>query len=247
MDLKGKIAVVTGSARGIGKAIAEALSAQGALVIISDINQADADACAKEIKAQTGVETGAKALNVTDSKAVDIFFQEIIKEYGQLDILVNNAGITKDTLMIRMKDDDWDMVLDVNLKGVFLCSRAALKAMMKKRRGKIISIASVVGLMGNVGQANYSASKGGVIALTKTMAREAAARGINVNAIAPGFIETAMTKELSDEVVAGFLKNIPFGRMGLPEDIANTAVFLASDQSKYITGQVITVDGGLVM
>jgi len=246
MLLKDKVAVITGSARGIGKAIAVAMANEGANIVISDINLEMAEATAKEIS-KLGVKTLALGLNVAKTAECESFVEQVIAKMGQIDILVNNAGITRDGLLMRMKEEDWDVVIAVNLKGVFNCTKAILKSMLKQRSGKIINIASVVGVVGNAGQANYSASKGGVIALTKTTAREVASRGINVNAIAPGFIASDMTDKLNVEIKEQVTKNIPFGEMGTPEDIANTAVFLASDKSKYMTGQVLCVDGGMVM
>jgi len=244
--LKNKVAVITGSARGIGKAIAIALAKEGANVVISDINLSLAQATAEEIK-KTGSNAIALELNVAKSSAVDDFYNEVISSFGQIDILVNNAGITKDTLMMRMKEEDWDQVIDINLKGVFNCTKTAIKYMLKQKSGSIVNIASVVGITGNIGQANYSASKGGVIALTKTIAREVASRGIRANAIAPGFITSDMTNKLSDDMKKNIVKNIPFGKMGDPEDIANAVVFLSTDKASYITGQVLCVDGGMVM
>ena len=246
MLLKNKVAVITGSARGIGKAIAVAMANEGANIVISDINLEMAEVTAKEI-ATLGVKTLALGLNVAKTADCEVFIDEVIAKMGQVDILVNNAGITRDGLLMRMKEEDWDAVIAVNLKGVFNCTKAVIKSMLKQRSGKIINIASVVGVIGNAGQANYSASKGGVIALTKTTAREVASRGINVNAIAPGFISSDMTDKLTDEIKEQVTKNIPFGVMGTPEDIANTAVFLASEKAKYLTGQVLCVDGGMVM
>lgn len=246
MILKDKNVVITGSARGIGKAIAIAMAKEGANIVISDINLEQAQETANEIKG-LGVNSIALQLNVSAFSEAESFFEEAVKQMGQIDILVNNAGITRDTLIMRMTEADWDLVLSINLKGVFNCTKAALKTMLKQRSGKIVNIASVVGVVGNAGQANYAASKGGVIALTKTTAREVASRGINVNAIAPGFIATDMTEKLSDNVKEAVQKNIPFGKMGLAEDVADLAVFLASEKSKYITGQTICVDGGMVM
>jgi len=246
MLLKDKVAVITGSARGIGKAIAVTMAKEGAQIVVSDINADLAAATAKEIES-LGVKAIALPLNVSNTNDAESFFEHVVDQMGRVDLLVNNAGITKDTLLMRMKEDDWDAVLAVNLKGVFNCTKAAMKTMLKQRSGKIVNIASVVGIAGNIGQANYSASKGGVIALTKTTAREVASRGINVNAIAPGFIASDMTDKLTDDVKAVVTKNIPFGEMGTPDDVANAVVFLSSDKAKYITGQVLCVDGGMVM
>lgn len=243
--LENKIALVTGAGRGIGRAIAIAFAEEGAEVII---NYNGSEERAKEVK-QTIEENGGKAsiykCNVSDFTACEAMIKDIVKEYGHLDILVNNAGITKDGLIMKMKEEDFDSVLNVNLKGTFNTIRHSARQMLKQRSGKIINISSVSGILGNVGQANYAASKAGVIGLTKTMARELGSRGITVNAIAPGFVDTEMTGVLSEEIRENACKQIILGRFGKPEDIANTAVFLASDKADYITGQVISVDGGM--
>ena len=243
--LENKIALVTGAGRGIGRAIAIAFAKEGAEVII---NYNGSEERAKEVK-QTIEENGGKAsiykCNVSDFVACEAMIKDIVKEYGHLDILVNNAGITKDGLIMKMKEEDFDSVLNVNLKGTFNTIRHSARQMLKQRSGKIINISSVSGILGNVGQANYAASKAGVIGLTKTMARELGSRGITVNAIAPGFVDTEMTEVLSEEIRENACKQIILGRFGKPEDIANTAVFLASDKADYITGQVISVDGGM--
>ena len=243
--LKNKIALITGAGRGIGRAIAIALAKEGAEVVI---NYNGSEERAKEVK-QTIEENGGKAsiykCNVSDFTACEAMIKDIVKEYGHLDILVNNAGITKDGLIMKMKEEDFDSVLNVNLKGTFNTIRHSARQMLKQRSGKIINISSVSGILGNVGQANYAASKAGVIGLTKTMARELGSRGITVNAIAPGFVDTEMTEVLSEEIRENACKQIIPGRFGKPEDIANTAVFLASDKADYITGQVISVDGGM--
>ena len=243
--LKNKIALITGAGRGIGRAIAIALAKEGAEVVI---NYNGSEERAKEVK-QTIEENGGKAsiykCNVSDFVACEAMIKDIVKEYGHLDILVNNAGITKDGLIMKMKEEDFDSVLNVNLKGTFNTIRHSARQMLKQRSGKIINISSVSGILGNVGQANYAASKAGVIGLTKTMARELCSRGITVNAIAPGFVDTEMTEVLSEEIRENACKQIILGRFGKPEDIANTAVFLASDKADYITGQVISVDGGM--
>ena len=244
--LTGKTAVITGSARGIGRAIAEKFIQLGAKVIISDINETLAKQTADELKAAGG-EAFAIPANVTSVADAQNLIEKTAETYGKVDILVNNAGITKDTLLIRMSESDWDAVINVNLKGAFNCLKAAAKMMMKQRSGKIVNITSVVGLMGNFGQANYSASKAGLIGLTKTAAKELAPRGITVNAVAPGFIQSQMTEELSDQVKENFLAGIPLKRMGTPEDVANAVAFLASSSADYITGQVVQVDGGLLM
>ena len=243
--LENKIALVTGAGRGIGRAIAIAFAEEGAEVVI---NYNGSEERAKEVK-QTIEENGGKAsiykCNVSDFTACEAMIKDIVKEYGHLDILVNNAGITKDGLIMKMKEEDFDSVLNVNLKGTFNTIRHSARQMLKQRSGKIINISSVSGILGNVGQANYAASKAGVIGLTKTMARELGSRGITVNAIAPGFVDTEMTEVLSEEIRENACKQIILGRFGKPEDIANTAVFLASDKADYITGQVISVDGGM--
>lgn len=244
--LKGKCALVTGAAQGIGKAIAIALAKAGADIVVSDINLELANQTAEEIKG-LGVRTLAIKTNVADLCDVEQGVSLAVAGMGKIDILVNNAGITKDGLLLRMKKEDWDAVLAVNLTGVFNCTKVISALMMKQRSGKIINIASIVGEMGNFGQANYAASKGGVIAFTKTMARELASRNITVNAVAPGFIATAMTDKLSEEVKKAMLAQIPLGKMGTPEDIAATVKFLSSPESDYITGQVLNVNGGMLM
>jgi len=245
MKLKGRVAFVTGAAQGIGKSIAEALAKEGADIIISDINIELATSTAKEI-GNLGVKAIAVKTNVADSASVTQSVDEAVKALVKIDILINNAGITKDNLLIRMKDEDWEAVLNVNLKSMFLCTKAIAPLMMKNRWGRIINIASIVGEMGNFGQANYSAAKAGAIGFTKTVARELASRGITCNAIAPGFIDTAMTQKLSEEVKKKLSEQIPLSRLGTPEDIANAAVFLCAD-ADYITGQVINVNGGMYM
>ncbi len=246
MELKDKIALVTGGAQGIGKIVGEDLARQGAHVILGDVNLEGAQASAAEIK-DNGGSASAVELNVTDADGVQKTFDYISKEFKLIDILVNNAGITRDGLLMRMKEADWDLVLKVNLKGSFLCSQQAVKQMMKQKRGSIVNIASIVGLMGNAGQANYSASKAGLIGLTETTAREVASRGIRVNAIAPGFIDTAMTQVLDEKVRERLIEQIPLARLGLPEDIANCVSFLVSDRASYVTGQVLSVNGGMLM
>ncbi|NIQ00261.1 MAG: 3-oxoacyl-[acyl-carrier-protein] reductase [Nitrospinaceae bacterium] len=246
MELKDKIALVTGGAQGIGKIVGEDLARQGAHVILGDVNLEGAEKSADEIKSNGGSASAVK-LNVTDSEEVQKVFDSISKEFKLVDILVNNAGITRDGLLMRMKEADWDAVLAINLKGAFICSQQAVKQMMKQKSGSIVNIASIVGLMGNPGQANYSASKAGLIGLTKTTAREVASRNIRVNAIAPGFIDTAMTQVLEDKVRDRLIEQIPLARLGLPEDIAHCISFLVSDRASYITGQVISVNGGMLM
>jgi 3-oxoacyl-[acyl-carrier protein] reductase len=244
MDFKGQVALVTGSARGIGKAIAETLAKKGADVVIADIDPEEAGQTAAGISA-SGVRTMAVKLDVSNSREVITAFAEILTEFGRLDILVNNAGITKDSLLLRMKEEDWDTVMDVNLKGVFLCSREAVKTMAKQRYGRIVNIASVVAFMGNPGQANYSAAKAGIVGLTKTIAKEYAGRGITSNAVAPGFITTAMTDKLPDTVKEEMKKAIPMARFGTIDDVAHAVAFLVS--AGYITGQVVHVNGGMYM
>jgi len=243
---KDRIAVITGASRGIGRSIALALAAQGATIVAVDMDQAATEAVVAELQA-----AGSKALavvgNVTVPADVERMIDAAMEAFGRVDILVNNAGITRDGLLMRMKDEDWDAVLNVNLKGAFLCTRAAFKVMSKQRYGRIINIASVVGQMGNAGQANYCASKAGLIGLTKSNARELAKRSITVNAVAPGFIATAMTDALSEKVREELTAQIPLERLGSADDIANAVVFLAGEQSGYITGHVLSVNGGMYM
>ena len=242
---KKKVAVVTGASRGIGRAIALELASRGAAVVINyNGSEERAREVQKEIE-EKGGEAEIRQWNVADYKACEGAVKDIVKTHGSIDILVNNAGITKDGLIMKMKEEDFDSVLNVNLKGTFNTIRHSARQMLKQRSGKIINISSVSGILGNVGQANYAASKAGVIGLTKTMARELGSRGITVNAIAPGFVDTEMTEVLSEEIRENACKQIILGRFGKPEDIANTAVFLASDKADYITGQVISVDGGM--
>lgn len=246
MEFKGQVALVTGSSRGIGKSIAERLARRGADIAIADVNLDDAQSAADAI-AKNGVRAMAVKLDVSRSEDAAKGFEETVKGLGRLDILVNNAGITRDSLLLRMKEEDWDAVINVNLKGVFLCSKEAVKIMSKQRYGRIINIASVVAFIGNPGQANYSASKAGIVGLTKTIAKEYASRGITSNAVAPGFITTAMTDALQENVKEEMKKAIPMARFGTVDDVANAVVFLASPDSGYITGQVIHVNGGMYM
>ena len=246
MNFDGKTALITGSARGIGKSIAERLASQGAQIVISDVMMDVAEETVKEFK-NKGYEAYAIKADVSNADDVKTLIKETIEKYQTLDIMVNNAGITRDTLMIRMKENDWDLVLNINLKGAFLMTQATAKVMMKQRSGKIVNISSVVGQMGNAGQANYSASKAGLIGLTKSSARELASRGITVNAIAPGFIESEMTEKLPEEVRNEFMKSTALKRFGKPEDIAAAVAFLVSDDASYITGQILAVNGGLLM
>ncbi len=247
LDLTGKTALVTGAGRGIGREIAKKLSEMGANVVINDIAAStDADLTAEEINAQGGNAICLKG-DVRNSEEIEKIIENTIDKFGRIDILVNNAGITKDGLMMRMSEEDWDAVLDINLKGAFLMTKAVSRPMMKQRSGTIINVASIVGVMGNPGQANYVASKAGLIGLTKTTAKELSSRGITCNAVAPGFIQSAMTDKLSDAVKEEYFKAIPLGRFGETADVANVIAFLASDLAKYVTGQVIHIDGGLVM
>ncbi len=247
MSLSGKNALVTGGSRGIGKAIALELARHGVNVAISYIgNSKKAEAVVEEIE-KIGVKAIAIKADISKEEDVINMVDEINGSLGNIDILVNNAGITRDNLLLRMKTWEWDQVIDTNLRGTYLCTKAVVKGMIKKRYGKIINIASVVGITGNFGQGNYSASKAGVIGFTKSIAKELASRGINVNAVAPGFIDTDMTKILPEDIKDSLVKSIPMVRMGRPEDVANIVIFLASEKSDYITGQVVNVDGGLVM
>ncbi|MFA7056155.1 MAG: 3-oxoacyl-[acyl-carrier-protein] reductase [Candidatus Cloacimonadales bacterium] len=241
-----KVVLVTGSARGIGFKIAEKFAAKGAKTVILDINQEIVDNAVENLKAQ-GFKAFGYTLDVTNAELVETVFKQVNADLGSLDVLINNAGITKDNLIMRMKEAEWDAVINVNLKGTFNCTQKICRYMMKQKSGVIVNIASVIGIMGNAGQANYAASKGGIIALTKSTAKELASRNIRANAVAPGFIETDMTASLSAEVVESYAKAIPLGKMGQTEDIANLCLFLASDGAKYITGQTINVDGGLIM
>jgi len=244
--LENKVALVTGAARGIGQAIALQLAADGADLALCDVKTEWLDDTAAKVKA-LGRRAETYAMDVANSDAVSTAVAQVATDFGQIDVLVNNAGITRDTLLIRMTEEDWDAVLDINLKGSFLVTKAVAKVMMKKRTGAIVNIASVVGIMGNAGQANYTASKAGLIALSKTAAKELGSRNIRVNAVAPGFIRTAMTEQLSEQAKDAMLRLVPLGRPGEPEDVAKTVAFLASDNSAYINGQVLTVCGGMVM
>ncbi len=247
MKLEKKVSLITGGARGIGKEIALLFAKEGSDLAICDVNEEILSQTKSEIEKSTGRKVFASKVNVVDFKEVQGFVDKILDNFGKLDILVNNAGITRDNLLMRMSEEEWDAVLNVNLKGAFNCMKAVTRPMMKARSGHIVNMASIIGIMGNAGQANYSASKGGLIALTKTVAKEFGSRNICVNAIAPGFIKTDMTDKLTDEQKEVMLKLIPLGRMGSTEDVAKLAVFLASDDSSYITGEVIKVDGGMVM
>jgi len=246
LELTGKVALVTGAAQGIGKAIALLLARNGADLVVWDINLEKAEETAKEIEV-LGRRAIAMKVDVASLEHVERMVEAILEELGQIDILVNNAGITRDKLILRMTEEDWDAVLNINLKGTFNCTKTVVRHMSKQRSGKIVSIASVVGEMGNAGQANYAASKAGVIGFTKTIAREFAGRGINVNAIAPGYIETPMTDVLSEKVKEELRRLIPMERLGKPEDVAEAVLFLVSEASSYITGQVLNVNGGIYM
>ncbi|KOY82647.1 3-oxoacyl-[acyl-carrier-protein] reductase [Lysinibacillus macroides] len=245
--LEGKVAVVTGASRGIGRAIALKLADEGAKVVV---NYSGSQAKAEEVVAmiqENGGEAIAVQASVSKVEEVTALMDAAVKTFGALDILVNNAGITRDNLLMRMKEDEWDDVVDTNLKGVFLCTKAVSRQMMKQRAGRIINISSIVGVAGNAGQANYVAAKAGVIGLTKTTAKELASRNILVNAIAPGFIETEMTDQLPEDIKQGMLTQIPLAKLGQPEDIAKAVAFLASDEANYMTGQTLHIDGGMVM
>ncbi|AQU79843.1 MULTISPECIES: 3-oxoacyl-[acyl-carrier-protein] reductase [Planococcus] len=245
--LAGKTAIITGGSRGIGAEIARKFAADGAKVVVNySGSQEKAEAVVADIEANGGTAIAVKA-NVSDAESVKAMVDETMKTFGSVDILVNNAGITRDNLMMRMKDDEWDDVININLKGVFICTKAVTRQMMKQRSGRIVNIASIVGVMGNAGQANYVAAKAGVIGLTKTTARELASRGITANAVAPGFITTDMTEKLSEDVQKAMMGQIPLGRFGAPEDVAKAALFLASDDASYMTGQTLHLDGGMVM
>jgi len=246
MQLTGKIALVTGAGRGIGRAIVERFAQEGADVALCGRTPTTLEAVAAQVRA-AGRQALPLTVDVTQAAAVEGLVQTVLDKFGRLDILVNNAGVTRDALLIRMKDADWDEVLAVNLKGTFLCTRAVARVMMRQRSGRIINLASIVGLMGNAGQINYAASKAGILGLTKSVAKELAGRGVTVNAIAPGLIETEMTRKLSDDVKAHWRGLIPLQTFGQPEDVASAAVFLASEGARYITGHVLTVDGGLSM
>jgi 3-oxoacyl-[acyl-carrier protein] reductase len=245
-QLTGQVAVVTGAGRGIGRAIAVKFAAEGADVVCVSRTLENSEKVAGEIRA-AGRKAWAHGVDVADAAAVAASAEKILQEASRVDILVNNAGVTRDGLLMRMSEADWDTVLDTNLKGAFLFTKAFTRSFLKQRAGRIINVASVIGLIGNAGQANYAASKAALLGFTKSVARELASRGINVNALAPGFVETDMTSGLTEEVRGGILKQIPLGAMGQPEDIANAALFLAGPFSKYVTGQVLTVDGGMVM
>lgn len=245
--MRGQTAIITGSSRGIGKTIAEELAKKGVNVVIVGRDEQTVSEVANEIEEKFGVETLGIKTEISDKESVKELFDKTLSKFSKIEILVNNAGITRDNLIIRMKDEEWDSVLNTNLKGAFLCCREAVKIMSKIRYGRIINITSVVAFIGNPGQVNYSASKAGLIAMTKTLAKEYASRGITVNAVAPGFIKTDMTENLSDKIKEEMLRMIPLSRFGTTQDVANATIFLALPESDYITGQVIHVNGGMYM
>jgi len=246
LDLRGRVAIVTGGAQGIGKSIATQLASAGANVVIADVAEGIAESTAEEIS-KKGTEAISVSVDVSSLSSVQEMVKKTLDKFGRIDILINNAGVTRDALVMRMKEEDWDFVLDINLKGAFNCIKAVSPIMMRQKYGKIVNIASIVGISGNAGQANYSASKGGLIALTKTCAKELASRQINVNAVAPGFIQTSMTERLPLEVKEKLSSQIPLGKLGKPEDVAGVVLFLVSEEASYLTGEVIRVDGGMAM
>jgi 3-oxoacyl-[acyl-carrier protein] reductase len=244
--LLGKVAVVTGASRGIGRSIATVLAAEGATVVAAARDEAKLAELVREIEAASG-KAMPVSLNVADPESIDAVFARVLEVHGRIDILVNNAGITRDNLLLRMKPAEWNDVLATNLTGVFLCTQAVMKPMIKQRAGRIVNVSSVVGLMGNAGQANYAASKAGILGFTKSVAREVASRNITVNAVAPGFIETDMTHAMPDKAREAMVGSIPLGRVGQPEDIAHAVAYLVSDAASYVTGQILAVDGGFHM
>jgi 3-oxoacyl-[acyl-carrier protein] reductase len=247
IDLTKKIAVVTGGAQGIGRAVAETLARRGAHVVVADLQMEKAETVAQEISASTGNRAIAVQVDVSDSASAQAMIDAAIAEFDRVDILVNNAGITRDNLIMRMSEDEFDLVININLKGAFNCTKAVIRKMMKQRSGRVINMASVSGVTGQAGQTNYSSSKAGLIGFTKALAKEVGSRGITVNAVAPGFIETALTVDLPEDIKKMGIKMTPLGRFGQPQDVANAVAFLASDEAAFITGEVLTVDGGLVM
>ncbi len=246
MRFKDRVVLVTGGGGGIGRTIALLFAGEGAHIVIGDLNIAGGEETVEMIRQKGGQAVFVEA-NVTRFEDAEKMVAQAVENWGRLDVLINNAGVTRDGLLLRMSEEDWDLVLDINLKGAFLCTKAAIKVMLKQRSGAIVNIASVVGRMGQAGQANYAASKGGLIALTKSVAKEVAGRDIRVNAVAPGFIETQMTHVLSDEVKKAWLERIPLNRAGTMEDVAKVVAFLASDDASYLTGQTIGIDGGMLM
>ncbi len=247
LALENRTALVTGAARGIGKAIAESLAERGANIVVVDLAIEAAEETAQEIAEKTGREVLALEADVSDNASVKAMVKKALEKFGKIDVLVNNAGITRDGLLMRMKEKDWDLVLDINLKGAFNCVQALIRPMMKTRYGRIINITSVSGIVGQAGQTNYSSSKAGLIGFTKALAKEVGSRGITVNAVAPGFIETVLTEDLPEEIRDFSMKLTPMGRFGKPEDIANAVAFLATEESSFITGVTLQVDGGMVM
>ena len=247
MTLDGRVAVVTGGRRGIGLAIAELLTRRGANIMIGDRTIDESIKTAQIVAAECGCRVEAMQVDVSDFKSANALIEAAMDAFGRVDILVNNAGVTRDTLIMRMTEEDWDFVLDINLKGAWNCCKAVVRPMMKQRYGRIVNISSVSGLAGQAGQTNYSASKAGLVGLTKALAREVASRGITVNAVAPGFVPTALTNDLPQELKEGMMKLIPLGRWGSSQEIAYAVAFLASDEASYITGQVLSVDGGMMM
>jgi 3-oxoacyl-[acyl-carrier protein] reductase len=247
MSLEGRVALVTGAGRGIGRAIADELAKRGADIVLADRMLEGAQQSAAEIAAQTGRQTLAVDVDVSSLESAKAMVGQAMGRFGKVDILVNNAGITRDDLIMRMEEEDWDAVIDINLKGAWNCSKAVIRAMMKARYGRIVNISSVSGLAGQAGQTNYSASKAGLIGLTKALAREVASRQITVNAVAPGFVPTALTVDLPEDLKEAMMKITPLGRMGKPEEIAYAVAFFASDEAAYFTGQVLSVDGGMMM
>jgi 3-oxoacyl-[acyl-carrier protein] reductase len=247
MRFEGKVAIITGAGRGIGKAIAERLASEGADVVICDVDKEAAERTAEEIRSKYSVKAIAISADVANEGDVNSMVEETIKNFGRVDFLINNAGITRDSLLLRMSEEEWDKVIAVDLKSVFLCTRAVIRHMMRQRFGRIVNISSVIGLRGNVGQANYASAKAGIIGFTKSAARELAGRNITVNAVAPGYIQTEMTERLPQEVKEEMLKQVPLGRPGLPDDVAGVVAFLCSEDASYITGEIIRVDGGMAM